>query len=108
MSLILLDLATGRDPTDFPGVLHNPETFLPSVLPLSRVANELLLRTMLGVNWRTRITLPEVRRAVKMMDMFDGILSKGSMALHPRKARMDLDSDEEELVNDIDETAADD
>jgi hypothetical protein len=41
--------------------------------------------------------LPEVRRAVKMMDMFDGILL------------MDLDSDEEEeLVNDIDETAADD
>ena len=58
---------------------------------------------MLGVNWRTRITLPEVRRAVKMMDMFDGISFKGSMARRPRKAMMDLDSDEEEeLVNDID------
>ena len=46
---------------------------------------------------------------MKMMDMFDGILFKGSMARRPRKARMDLDSDEEEeLVNDIDETAADD
>ena len=46
---------------------------------------------------------------MKMMDMLDGILFKGSMARRPWKARMDLDSDEEEeLVNDIDETAADD
>jgi hypothetical protein len=48
LSLILLNLATGRNLTDFPGVLHDPATSLPSVLPLSRVANELLLRTELA------------------------------------------------------------
>ena len=118
LGIVLLNLATGRNPwksaTDsdptFQAYLLDPATFLPSVLPISRACNDLLLR-MLDVNWRTRITLPEVRRAVMRIDSFycDGVLFEGSMARCPWEAGMDLDSDEEEeLVNDIDEHAVDD
>ena len=106
LGIVLLNLATGRNPwksatasdPTFQAYLHDPATFLPSVLPISRAANELLLR-MLEVNWRTRITLAEVRRAVKIMDTFysDGVLFEGSMARCPWETSMDPDSDEKKI-----------
>ncbi|KAM6503542.1 hypothetical protein JOM56_000485 [Amanita muscaria] len=112
LGIVLLNLATGRNPwksatvTDptFQAYLHDPQSFLPSVLPISYSANELLLR-MLDVNWRTRMTLPEVRRAIKMLDTFycDGVIFEGSMARCPWEASMELDSEEEEIANDVDE-----
>ncbi|KAF8628748.1 hypothetical protein AX15_003740 [Amanita polypyramis BW_CC] len=118
LGIVLLNLATGRNPwksataadPTFQAYLHDPLAFLPSVLPISRPANDLLLR-MLDVNWRTRITLPEVRRAVRTIRTFycDGVIFEGSMARCPWEAGMDLDSEEdEEVINDIDDRATGD
>ncbi|PFH48673.1 hypothetical protein AMATHDRAFT_76606 [Amanita thiersii Skay4041] len=86
LGIVLLNLATGRNPwksacsTDptFQAYLREPRTFLPSVLPISRAANELLM-LMLDVNWHTRIGLEEVRRIVEDMDTFycDGVVFEG-------------------------------
>ncbi|KAF8263003.1 kinase-like domain-containing protein, partial [Lactarius quietus] len=77
LGIILLNLITGRNPwksasssdPTFQAYLHDPVSFLPSVLPISAEVNEILLRT-LDINWRNRISLSELRRAIRGVTTF--------------------------------------
>ncbi|TFK49162.1 kinase-like protein, partial [Heliocybe sulcata] len=77
LGIILLNIITGRNPwrsaadsdPTFRAYLQNPAGFLPTVLPISEEVNALLVRT-LEVDWRKRITLPELRRAIKGVRSF--------------------------------------
>ncbi|KAI0298676.1 kinase-like domain-containing protein, partial [Multifurca ochricompacta] len=77
LGIILLNLITGRNPwksasssdPTFQAYLQDPISFLPSVLPISSEVNEILLRT-LDINWRNRISLPELRRGIKGVSTF--------------------------------------
>ena len=102
LAIILLNLATGRNPwksasasdPTFQAYLQDPISFLPTVLPISPQLNAVLVR-MLDVDWRHRMTLPELRRAMQGVDSFysDGVVFEGSMARCPWEAGMDIDSD---------------
>ena len=65
--------------------------FLPSVLPISAEVNEILLRT-LDINWRNRISIPELRRAIKGVSTFyaDDVVFEGSMARCSWEAGIDI------------------
>jgi hypothetical protein len=102
LAIILLNLATGRNPwksasasdPTFQAYMQDPQNFLPTVLPISPQVNAILVR-MLDVDWRKRMTLPEVRRAIQGLDHFysEGVVFEGSMARCPWEAGMDIDSD---------------
>jgi len=101
LGIILLNLATGRNPwksatpndPTFQAYLRDPMGFLPTVLPISPEVNEILVR-MLEVDWRERSTLREVRYAIECIDNFysDGVIFEGSMARCPWESGMEIDS----------------
>ncbi|THU84350.1 kinase-like protein [Dendrothele bispora CBS 962.96] len=102
LGIILLNLATGRNPwksasaTDptFQAYLRDPLNFLPTVLPISQEVNIILTR-MLELDWRDRMGIPEIRQAIEDLDTFysDGVIFEGSMARCPWEAGMEIDSD---------------
>ncbi|PPQ72598.1 hypothetical protein CVT24_005120 [Panaeolus cyanescens] len=101
LGIILLNLATGRNPwksatagdPTFQAYLRDPMGFLPSVLPISQEVNEILVR-MLEVDWRQRISLRDVRYAIEEVTTFysEGAVLEGSMARCPWEAGMEIDS----------------
>ena len=101
LGIILLNLATGRNPwksatpndPTFQAYLRDPMGFLPSVLPISAKVNKILVR-MLEVNFLDRMTLREVRHAIQGVTTFysDGVIFEGSMARCPWESGMDIDS----------------
>ncbi|KAH9917171.1 kinase-like domain-containing protein [Fomitopsis serialis] len=92
LGIILLNLITGRNPwksaaaddCTFQAYLRDPLHFLPTVLPISEEVNMLLVRT-LEVDWRRRITLREMRSAIKGVENFysPDVLFEDSMARCP-------------------------
>ncbi|KAG2008191.1 STE/STE11 protein kinase [Coprinopsis cinerea AmutBmut pab1-1] len=102
LGIILLNLATGRNPwksatpddPTFQAYLRDPYTFLPTVLPISAELNEILVQ-MLDVDWRRRMKLHEIRYAIEELTTFysDGVIFEGSMARCPWEAGMDIDSE---------------
>lgn len=102
LGIILLNLATGRNPwksatgsdPTFQAYLRDPLDFLPSVLPISYEVNAVLTR-MLEVDWRQRMTLPELRQAIEDVTTFysDNVVFEGSMARCPWESGMEIDSD---------------
>ncbi|OBZ67312.1 Negative regulator of sexual conjugation and meiosis, partial [Grifola frondosa] len=102
LGIILLNLITGRNPwkcasvedCTFQAYLKDPRRFLPSVLPISDEVNALLART-LEVDWRRRITLREMRLALKSIDNFysNDVIFEDSMARCPWEAGLAVDSD---------------
>lgn len=109
LGIILLNLATGRNPwksatpddQTFRAYLRDPLGFLPTVLPISPEVNDILAR-MLEVDWRERMTLRELRRAIEDVHSFysDGVVFEGSMARCPWESGMDIDSDSSEDTKD--------
>lgn len=105
LGIILLNLATGRNPwksasasdPTFQAYLRDPQNFLPTVLPISAEANAILTR-MLEVDWRDRMTIPELRQALDDVESFysEGVIFEGSMARCPWEAGMEIDSDSSE------------
>ncbi|RDB30660.1 Negative regulator of sexual conjugation and meiosis [Hypsizygus marmoreus] len=105
LGIILLNLATGRNPwksatpddQTFCAYLRDPLNFLPTVLPISPEVNDILTR-MLEVDWRERMTLRELRHAIEEVETFysDGVIFEGSMARCPWESGMDIDSDSSE------------
>lgn len=104
LGIILLNLITGRNPwksasaddCTFQAYLKDPVRFLPTVLPISDEVNALLVRT-LEVDWRHRITLREMRQAVKGVRNFysDDVLFEDSMARCPWEAGVHCDEEED-------------
>ena len=104
LGIILLNLATGRNPwksatpddPTFRAYLRDPLGFLPTVLPISHELNDLLVR-MLEVDWRDRINIRELRYAIEDVHSFysEDVVFEGSMARCPWEAGMDIDSDDE-------------
>ncbi|KAN0084347.1 Protein kinase-like domain containing protein [Tylopilus felleus] len=102
LAIILLNLATGRNPwksasssdPTFQAYLQDPLNFLPTVLPISAEVNN-VLRRMLEVDWRRRITLSEVRAAIQQIDHFyaEGVIFEGSMARCAWEIDIDIESD---------------
>ncbi|KAL0574405.1 Serine/threonine protein kinase [Marasmius crinis-equi] len=102
LGIILLNLATGRNPwksasasdPTFQAYLRDPLGFLPTVLPISQELNAVLVR-MLEIDWRERMTIPELRQAIEEVDTFysEGAIFEGSMARCPWEAGMEIDSD---------------
>lgn len=102
LGIILLNLATGRNPwktatlddSTFQAYLRSPMDFFPSVLPISRELNEVLVR-MLHINWRERLTLPELREMLETIDNFysDDVIFDGSMARCPWEEGLDIEGD---------------
>ncbi|ESK84444.1 serine threonine protein kinase [Moniliophthora roreri MCA 2997] len=103
LGIILLNLATGRNPwksasmsdPTFQAYLRDPLGFLPTVLPISQELNAVLVR-MLEVDWRERMTLPELRQAIEEVDTFysEDVVFGGSMARCPWEPDMEADSGE--------------
>ncbi|THH00494.1 hypothetical protein EW026_g2054 [Hermanssonia centrifuga] len=103
LGIILLNLITGRNPwksaspddCTFQAYLKDPRHFLPTVLPISEEVNKLLVRT-LEVDWRRRITLREMRLAVKSIKNFysPDALFEDSMARCPWEAGVNMDDEE--------------
>ncbi|KDR80378.1 hypothetical protein GALMADRAFT_208484 [Galerina marginata CBS 339.88] len=101
LGIILLNLATGRNPwksatpddPTFQAYLRDPMGFMPTVLPISSEVNEILVG-MLEVDWRERSNLREVRYAIEEITSFysDGVVFEGSMARCPWESGMDIDS----------------
>ncbi len=104
LGIILLNLITGRNPwksasiddCTFQAYLRDPIHFLPTVLPISQEVNALLVR-VLHVDWRHRMTLHEMRQAVKDIENFysHDVLFEDSMARCPWEAGVNIDDDEE-------------
>ncbi|KAG6836330.1 hypothetical protein H0H93_009080 [Arthromyces matolae] len=92
LGIILLNLATGRNPwktatmndLTFQTYLRDPLNFFPSVLPVSLEINDLLLQ-MLHVDWKQRITLPELRLEMEDITTFyaPDVVFEGSQAKCP-------------------------
>ena len=105
LGIILLNLATGRNPwksataddPTFQAYLRSPNSFLPSVLPISSEVNKILVG-MLDIDYRRRLPLREVRRAISQVKSFysDGAIFEGSMARCPWESGMDIDTDSSE------------
>ncbi|KAI6106910.1 serine/threonine protein kinase, negative regulator of sexual conjugation and meiosis [Pisolithus croceorrhizus] len=108
LAIILLNLATGRNPwksasssdPTFQAYLQDPLNFLPTVLPISPEVNSILVR-MLEVDWRHRITLAEVRAAIQEVDNFyaEGVIFDGSMARCAWEVDVDLGSDSDSSIH---------
>ncbi|KAH8828998.1 kinase-like domain-containing protein [Flagelloscypha sp. PMI_526] len=105
LGVILINLITGRNPfrssslsdPTFQCYVQNPAGFLPTVLPLSRQVNRLLVR-MLALDWRQRPSIVEVRTLLESVATFyaPGVIFEGSMARCPWEAPMEVDSEEDE------------
>ncbi|KAF8068706.1 kinase-like domain-containing protein [Lyophyllum atratum] len=105
LGIILLNLATGRNPwksatpddQTFRAYLRDPLGFLPTVLPISSEINDILTQ-MLEVDWRERMTLRELRQAIEDVQTFysDGVIFEGSMARCPWESGMEIDSESSE------------
>ncbi|KAG6840220.1 hypothetical protein C0991_008081 [Blastosporella zonata] len=105
LGIILLNLATGRNPwksatpddQTFCAYLRDPLGFLPTVLPISSEINDILTQ-MLEVDWRERMTLRELRNAIEDVQSFysDSVIFEGSMARCPWEAGMEIDSESSE------------
>ncbi|KAF7319024.1 Serine/threonine protein kinase [Mycena chlorophos] len=101
LGIVLLNLATGRNPwkaaivsdSTFRAYLQDPSEFLLSVLPISTELNAVLVR-MLEIDWRDRITIPELRVALARIKTFysDGAIFDGSMARCPWEVGVDLEA----------------
>lgn len=101
LGIILLNLATGRNPwksatpgdPTFQAYLRDPIGFLPTVLPISPEINNIIVQ-MLEVDYRERVSLREVRFAIEEVNSFysDGVVFEGSMARCPWESGMDIDS----------------
>ncbi|TFK72070.1 kinase-like protein [Pluteus cervinus] len=110
LGIILLNLATGRNPwksataedPTFQTYLQDPYNFLPTVLPISAEVNDILTR-MLEVDWRERATLPEIRMALEEVTTFysDGVIFEGSMARCPWEEGMDVDDSDSSTQEDV-------
>ena len=108
LGIILLNLATGRNPwksataddPTFQAYLRNPDSFLPSVLPISSEANKILVG-MLDIDYRRRLPLRQVRLAISQVKSFysDGVIFEGSMARCPWESGMDIDTDSSEDID---------
>jgi serine/threonine-protein kinase ULK1 len=115
LGIILLNLATGRNPwksaalTDptFHAYCRNPTGFLPTVLPISPELNDLVVR-MLALDWAERITLEELREAIEEVDFFysEGVVFDGSMARCPWEVGMDIDGDSNTSEAEVEEPVA--
>ncbi|KAF8870177.1 kinase-like domain-containing protein [Infundibulicybe gibba] len=102
LGIILLNLATGRNPwksatpddPTFQAYLVDPLNFLPNVLPISPELNDILVR-MLEIDWRERITIKELRLAISNISTFysDGAVFDASMARCPWEVGRDIESD---------------
>ncbi|KAF4583431.1 hypothetical protein EYR38_002182 [Pleurotus pulmonarius] len=89
LAIVLLNLTTGRNPwrsasvadPTFQAFLRDPQNFLPTVLPISPEINAILVR-MLALDWRQRMTIPELRMALSEVDSFysEDVIFDGSMA----------------------------
>lgn len=111
LGIILLNLATGRNPwksatavdPTFQAYLQDPLNFLPSVLPISPELNDILVR-VLDVDWRRRMTLRQLRRAIENLDSFyaDGVVFDGSLARCPWEVGADLNYSDEPSVGNVD------
>ncbi|KAK7034531.1 Serine/threonine protein kinase [Paramarasmius palmivorus] len=103
LGIILLNLATGRNPwksasvadPTFQAYLRDPLGFLPTVLPISQELNNVLVRT-LEVDWRERATLAELREAIEEVETFysEDVVFGGSMARCPWEPEMEVESEE--------------
>ncbi|KAG5642080.1 hypothetical protein DXG03_003633 [Asterophora parasitica] len=101
LGIILLNLATGRNPwksatpddLTFRAYLRDPLGFLPTVLPISAELNDILTQ-MLEVDWRERIDLHDLRHAIEDVQSFysEDAIFEGSMARCPWESGMDIDS----------------
>ncbi|KAH9941740.1 kinase-like protein [Epithele typhae] len=102
LGIILVNLITGRNPwksasaddCTFQAYLKNPDSFLPTVLPISEDVNFLLVRA-LEVDWRHRITLREMRHLLESIDNFysPDVVFEDSMARCPWEAGLNVDAD---------------
>ncbi|VDB96562.1 unnamed protein product [Peniophora sp. CBMAI 1063] len=111
--IILLNLVTGRNPwksasasdPTFQAYLQDPVGFLPSVLPISDEVNEIMLQT-LDINWRSHITLNELREAIKGVHMSyaEDVVFEGSITRCAWEVGVDIGGETEPEV--IDEKSA--
>jgi hypothetical protein len=101
LGIVLLNLTTGRNPwkaatlsdSTFRAYLHSPAEFLTTVLPISAELNAVLVR-MLDIDWRDRMTIPELRLALEGVTHFysEGAVFDGSMARCPWEVGVDLEA----------------
>ncbi|KAJ7634858.1 kinase-like domain-containing protein [Roridomyces roridus] len=101
LGIVLLNLTTGRNPwkaallsdSTFCAYLNNPAEFLTTVLPISMELNDVLAR-MLDLDWRRRMTIPELRIALEDVTHFysEGAVFDGSMARCPWEVGVDLEA----------------
>jgi hypothetical protein len=102
-----LNLATGRNPwksatssdPTFWAYLHDRANFLPTVLPISRELNALLVRVLDPI-WTTRITLRELRYEVRKLRTIyaEDVVFDSAMARCPWEVAMDPESPEESMA----------
>lgn len=83
--------------------MQDPLNFLPNVLPVSPELNTILVR-VLDVDWRRRLTLRQLRRAIENLDSFyaDGVVFEGSLARCPWEVGIDLNLSDEPSVGKVD------
>ncbi|KAJ7269877.1 kinase-like domain-containing protein [Mycena rebaudengoi] len=101
LGIVLLNLTTGRNPwkaatlsdSTFRAYLRDPSEFLTTVLPISAELNAVVAR-MLEIDWRDRMTIPELRIALAGVKHFysDGAAFEGSMARCPWEVGVDLEA----------------
>ncbi|KAJ7485292.1 kinase-like domain-containing protein [Mycena latifolia] len=101
LGIVLLNLTTGRNPwkaatpsdSTFRAYLHSPAEFLTTVLPISAELNAVLVR-MLEIDWRHRMTIPQLRVALEgVKDFYSaGAVFDGSMARCPWEVGVDLET----------------
>ncbi|KAJ6595837.1 kinase-like domain-containing protein [Mycena vulgaris] len=101
LGIVLLNLTTGRNPwkaatlsdSTFRAYLRDPSEFLTTVLPISAELNDVLVR-MLEIDWRHRMTIPELRVALEGVTHFysEGAVFDGSMARCPWEVGVDLEA----------------
>ena len=99
LGIILLNLATGRNPwksatsddATYQAYLKDPDNFLMSVLPISEELNDILVQ-ILEIDWTARISLIDLRAAVEGVSTFyaDHVIFEGSLARCPWEAGVDL------------------
>ncbi|KAJ7158294.1 kinase-like domain-containing protein [Mycena crocata] len=101
LGIVLLNLTTGRNPwkaatlsdSTFRAYLHDPAEFLTTVLPIAPQLNAILVR-MLEIDWRHRMTIPELRVALEGVINFysAGAVFDGSMARCPWEVGVNLEA----------------
>lgn len=89
LGIILLNLATGRNPwksathddPTFQDFRRHPRRFLTTILPISDELNDILVKA-LAIDWKKRISLSEFRAAIMSIRTFysDQVVFEGSLA----------------------------